>query len=55
MQIKIKFKEERVGFETDKKRLVKEISEYHEKLEQAHKRYFLLKTEVDESPLSVLR
>lgn len=55
MQIKIKFKEERTAADVDKKRLAKEVAECHDKLEQAHNRFFALKTEVEQSPLAVLR
>lgn len=55
LSIKIKFKDERLNLENDKKRLAKEVVDGHEKLEQAHSRFFALKTEVDSSPLQVLR
>ena len=35
MNIKKKFKEERVTLETDKKRLTKEVADYQEKLSEA--------------------
>ena len=55
MQIKIKFKEERMSLENDKKRLVKEVQDLQDKIEQSHIRFYNLKKEVEESPLSVLR
>ena len=55
MNIKKKFKEERVLFETDKKRLTKEITDYQIKLTDASNKYFGLKKEIEDSPLSVLR
>ena len=55
MNIKKKFKEERVQLENDKKRLTKEVGEYQVKMQEASDRYFGLKKEVEESPLSVLR
>jgi hypothetical protein len=41
--------------EADKRRLQKEVGDYQAKLESAHSRFFGLKKEVEESPLSVLR
>ena len=55
MQIKIKFKEERMSLENDKKRLVKEVQDLQDKIEQSHTRFYNLKKDVEESPLSVLR
>ena len=55
MNIKKKFKEERVQLETDKKRLAKEANDCRDKLEDANSRYFNLKKDVEESPLAVLR
>ena len=55
MNIKKKFKEERVQLENDKKRLTKEVGEYQGKMQEASDRYFGLKKEVEESPVSVLR
>ena len=55
MAIKKKFQEERLNLETDKKRLTKELAENHEKIELSHNRFYALKTEVEQSPLSVLR
>lgn len=55
MNIKKKFKEERVVLETDKKRLTKEVADYQAKLSEASDRYFGLKKDVEESPLAVLR
>lgn len=55
MQIKIKFKDERLSLDADKKRLVKEAADGHVKLEDAHNRLYALKAEIEESPLQVLR
>ena len=55
MQIKIKFKEERTQLESDKKKLLRDIQDYQDKIEQSHTRFYNLKKEVEESPLSVLR
>jgi len=55
MQIKIKFKDERMTLEGEKKKLLKDVSDSQDKLEQAHTRFYNLKKEVEESPLSVLR
>ena len=53
--IKRKFKEERTGLDLEKKRLQKEIEQLNEKLSDAGKRFYALKKDVEESPLSVLR
>lgn len=55
MQIKMKFKEERQSLENDKKRLAKEAQDLQDKLEQSSSRFYNLKKDVEESPLSVLR
>ena len=55
MNIKKKFKEERVVLETEKKRLTKEVADYQVKLSEASERFFGLKRDVEESPLAVLR
>ena len=55
MNIKKKFKEERMTLEADKKRLTKEMMDHQDKLKDASERYFNLKRDVEESPLSVLR
>ena len=55
MNIKKKFKEERVSLENDKKRLGKESGDTQIKLSDATERYFNLKKQVEDSPLSVLR
>lgn len=55
MNIKKKFKEERMALENDKKRLTREITDYQNKAQDATQKYFNLKQEVDESPLAVLR
>jgi len=39
LQIKLKFKDERVAFDLEKKRLNKEIAEMHANLEAHQKRY----------------
>jgi hypothetical protein len=41
--------------EGEKKKLLKDVSDSQDKLEQAHTRFYNLKKEVEESPLSVLR
>ena len=55
ISIKRRFKEERVNLDADKKRLKQEVTEYQDKLDQAHNRYFALKKEYEDSPLSALR
>lgn len=55
MNIKKKFKEERVQLETDKKRLTKETTDLQSKLTEASERYYGMKRDIEESPLSVLR
>lgn len=55
MQIKIKFKDERMQLEGEKKKLLKDVSDLQDKIEQSHTRFYNLKKEVEESPLSVLR
>jgi ABC-type Zn uptake system ZnuABC Zn-binding protein ZnuA len=51
----MKFKDERVQFEQEKKRTIKETAEIHEKLDQYQKRYVQLRQDVEESPISTLR
>ena len=51
----MKFKDERQQLESDKKRIQKELSDLQVNLEQSHKKYFSLKTEIEESPVTVLR
>ncbi len=55
MNIKKKFKEERVQLESEKKKLTKEVSDYQGKMNEASDRYFNLKKEIEDSPLAVLR
>ena len=55
MNIKKKFKEERVQLESDKKRITKESVDYQNKMTEANERYFNLKKSVEDSPVSVLR
>lgn len=55
MNIKVKFKEERVGLENEKKRLQREVAETQSKLATASEKFYNLKRDVEESPLSVLR
>lgn len=55
MNIKKKFKEERVQLESEKKKLTKEVSDYQNKMNEASDRYFNLKKEIEDSPLAVLR
>lgn len=55
MSIKVKFKEERMSLENDKKRLTKEVADFHDKLGNATEKFYSLKRDVEESPLSVLR
>lgn len=55
MNIKMKFKEERMGLENEKKRLTKETTDYQNKLGDATDKFYSLKRDVEESPLSVLR
>lgn len=55
MNIKKKFKEERIQLESDKKRIQKESLDYQDKMDLANQRYFDLKKSVEDSPVSVLR
>ena len=55
MNIKKKFKEERVQLENEKKKLTKEVGDYQAKMNEASDRYFNLKKEIEDSPLAVLR
>ena len=55
INIKKKFKEERMQTDLDKKKLLKESSENADRVQLATQKYFNLKKEVDESPLAVLR
>lgn len=55
ISIKRRFKEERVQLDADKKRMKAEIHDYQTKLDEAHQRFFGLKKEYEESPLSALR
>lgn len=55
MNIKKKFKEERVQSETEKKKLTKELVDQRAKVTEATDRYYYLKREIEDSPLSVLR
>lgn len=41
--------------EGEKKKLLKDVSDLQDKIEQSHTRFYNLKKEVEESPLSVLR
>lgn len=55
LNIKKKFKEERVALEAEKKKLTKEVVDYQDKMQEASDRFFNLKKEVEDSPMSVLR
>jgi len=55
MQIKMKFKDERMQLEGEKKKLLKDAADNQEKIEQSHTRFYNLKKEIEESPLSLLR
>lgn len=55
MNVKKRFKEEKVLLEQDKKRLIQQLDDYKTRLEQMEGKYYSFKKEVDESPLSVLR
>ena len=55
INIKKKFKEEKVLLEHDKKKLTKEVTEAQDKVSDATARFYNLKKEVEDSPLSVLR
>lgn len=55
LNIKMKFKEERQNLEMDKKRLAKEVADCHLLVQQAQTKFYALKSEVEESPLQVLR
>ena len=55
MNVKKRFKEEKVLLEQDKKRLVQQVEDYKTRLDQTESKYYAFKKEVDESPLSVLR
>lgn len=41
--------------DAEKKKAMKETSEYQERMQDATQRFYNLKKEVDESPLAVLR
>ncbi len=55
MNVKKRFKEEKVMLEQDKKRLLAQLEEHKQRLEQMDTKYYAFKKDVDESPLSVLR
>lgn len=55
MNVKKRFKEEKMTLESDKKRLTNQLEEYKTRLEQADSRFYAFKKDIDESPLSVLR
>ena len=55
INIKKKFKEEKVSLENDKKKLTKELTDGKDKVDDATARFYNLKKEVEDSPLSVLR
>jgi len=55
MNIKKRFKEEKVVLEQDKKRLTGQNEDLKNKLEASENRYYAYKREIDESPISQLR
>ena len=55
LNVKKRFKEERLTLEQDKKRLMTQAEELKNRAEAAENKLGTLKREVDESPLSVLR
>lgn len=55
LNIKKRFKEEKMMLEQDKKRLTAQVEDYKGKLEQLEQKYYSFKKDVDESPLSVIR
>ena len=55
MNVKKRFKEEKVLLEQDKKRLLTQLEEHKTRLEQTEGKYYQFKKEIDESPLTVLR
>lgn len=55
LNVKKRFKEDKVLLEQDKKRLLQQLDDYKNRLEQLESKYYSFKKEVDESPLTVLR
>jgi pyocin large subunit-like protein len=55
VNVKKKFKDEKLALESEKKRLNLVVEELKSKLENTESRYYAYKKEVDESPLSVMR
>lgn len=55
MNIKKKFKEEKVGLETSKKKLTAQVEELKARIEQMEAKFYNYKKEMDESPISLLR
>lgn len=55
MNVKKRFKEERMLLEKDKKQLNAQLDEYKQRLEIAENKFYSYKKEIDESPLTVLR
>jgi hypothetical protein len=55
MNTKKRFKEDKALLESDKKRLLVQLEEYKNRLENSDARLYSLKKEIDDSPLSVIR
>lgn len=55
MNVKKRFKEERVLLEADKKKLTAQVEELKARMEQTESKYYQFKKEIDESPLTLLR
>jgi centrosomal protein CEP120 len=55
VNVKKRFKEERLALEADKKKLQQQVDELKARNEAVENRFVSLKRDIDESPLSVLR
>lgn len=55
MNIKKKFKEEKIALETDKKRLTQQLEDHKAKLEHIENKFYSFKKEMDENPISLMR
>ena len=55
LNVKKRFKEEKVMLESDKKRLTAQVEDLKQRQENTEQRFYTFKKEVDESPLSVIR
>lgn len=55
MNIKKKFKEEKVALESEKKRLTVSLEEHKNRLEQIENKFYSFKKEMDDNPISLMR